>query len=135
MVADAPAFCSSVRGRLSCPGCARRSQMPADALARTADRLLASLVTLCLVLAIAFARPARAQEAPLLKVLDQFTAADVPTSGPTEPGPTTRTWWDPTTNPSTVSSDLPGKGIAQHPMLYAGEGYNTLFVVKDGKVV
>jgi hypothetical protein len=78
---------------------------------------------------------ATAQDAPLLKVLDQFTAADVPAQGPHEPGPTTRTWWDPTTNPSATPADLPGSGIAQHPMLYAGEGYNTIFLVRDGEVV
>ncbi len=55
--------------------------------------------------------------------------------GPAESGPTTRTWWDPTTNPSAVNPDLPGKGLAQHPMLFAGEGYNTLFVVNNGKVI
>jgi len=76
------------------------------------------------------ASAALAQEAPLLKVLDQFTAADVPTSGLAEAAPTTRSWPDPTSPP-----DVPGKGLAQHPMLYAGEGYNTLFLVNDGKVV
>src|SRR5689334_20464474 len=75
--------------------------------------------------------PATAQDAPLLKVLDQFTAADVPTSGLAEQPTTNRSWLDPTSRPA----DLPGNGIAQHPMLYAGEGYNILFLVKDGKVI
>src|SRR3954451_24452697 len=88
--------------------------------------LVASLVSLCV--------PALAQDAPLLKVLDQFTAPDVPKLGPPEPGPTTRTWWDPTTQPSTQPAK-PGNGLAQHPMLYAGEGYNTLFLVNNGKVI
>src|SRR4051812_42582486 len=78
-------------------------------------------VALCIAGSIS---TAAAQDAPLLKILDQFTAADVPALGPTEPGPTTRTWWDPSTQPSTQPTP-PGKGIAQHPMLYAGEGYNT----------
>ena len=78
---------------------------------------------------------ATAQDATCLKVLDQFTAADVPQLGPAEPGPTTRTWWDPTTNPSSITPNLPGNGLSQHPMLYAGEGYNTLFVVNNGKVI
>jgi hypothetical protein len=78
--------------------------------------------------------PAKAEDPPLLKILGQFTAADVPQLGPSEPGPATRTWWDPTTVPSTQPTP-PGKGIAQHPMLYAGEGYNTLFLVNDGKVI
>src|SRR5262245_80502 len=75
-----------------------------------------------------------AHDAPPLKVLDQFTAADVPPSGSGELGPTTRTWWDPTTVPSTLPAPI-GKGLAQHPMLYAGEGYNTLFLVNKGKVI
>jgi hypothetical protein len=64
------------------------------------------------------------------KVVGQFTAADVPTLGPDEPGPTPRTWPDPAEAPA-----LPGRGIAQHSMLYAGEGYNTIFLVSDGKVI
>jgi len=67
---------------------------------------------------------------PMLAVLDQFVAPDVPALGPVEPGPTPRTWPDPTSLPT-----LPGRGIAQHPMLYAGEGYNTIFLVNHGKVV
>ena len=76
-----------------------------------------------------------ADDGPLLKILDQFTAADVPAVGSTELGPTTRTWWDPTTNPSAIIADLPGSGLAQHPMLYAGEGYNTIYLVNNGKVI
>ncbi len=83
----------------------------------------------------ACAAPAAVQDAPLLNVLSQFTAADVPDRGPAEPGLIPRTWWDPTTNPSTINSNLPGNGISQHPMLYAGEGYNTLFLVNNGKVI
>ena len=30
---------------------------------------------------------------------------------------------------------LPGKGMAQHPMLYIGEGYNKMFMVNHGKIV
>src|SRR5215468_4686142 len=46
---------------------------------------------------------------PLLSVLDQFTAPDVPRSGPVD---TPRTWPEPTNVP-----DMPGGGIARHPML------------------
>src|SRR5258706_8028250 len=73
-------------------------------------------------------------DASLLKVLDQFTAADVPERGPAEIDPGPRSWWDPTTVPSTQPAPI-GKGLAQHPMLFAGEGYNTLFLVNNGKVV
>jgi hypothetical protein len=84
---------------------------------------VSSLIVLCIV------SPTIAQDAPILKILNQFTAPDVPLSGPAEVGPTTRNWPDADTTPN-----LPGNGIAQHPMLYAGEGYNTLFLVNNGKV-
>ena len=92
---------------------------------------LSITIFLSLCFALTALTAAEAQDAPLLKVLDQFTAADVPTIGPTEPGPTTRNW----TEPTSQAADLPGKGLAQHPMLYAGEGYNTLFLVNNGKVI
>ncbi len=67
---------------------------------------------------------------PMLAILGQFTASDVPAKGPGEADPIPRSWTAPATPP-----DLPGEGIAQHPMLYAGEGYNTLFLVNQGKVI
>jgi hypothetical protein len=30
---------------------------------------------------------------------------------------------------------LPGRGLAQHPMLYSGEGHNTIFLINRGKVI
>jgi len=66
-----------------------------------------------------------------LEVLPQFTAADVPAFGPSEIPVDPPNW--------TVSTEgtagLPGKGIAQHPMLYIGEGCNKMFLVNGGKVV
>jgi hypothetical protein len=70
-----------------------------------------------------------AADPPLLSILGRFTAPDIPALGPGE-RPVDRTWPDPT---SIV--DRPGRGIAQHPMLYAGEGYNNLILVNGGKVV
>jgi outer membrane protein assembly factor BamB len=67
---------------------------------------------------------------PLLSVLDQFTAPDVPAHGPGEV-PQDRSWPAPTA----PAPAWPGQGLAQHPMLYAGEGYNTLFLVNGGKVI
>ena len=64
---------------------------------------------------------------PVLATLDQFTAPDVPAGGPVE---TPRTWPEPTSVP-----DQPGGGIARHPMLYAGEGYNVISLVSQGKVI
>ena len=62
-------------------------------------------------------------------VLKRFTAADVPEFGPGEES-VARTWPDPMSVP-----ELPGHGIAEHPMLYAGEGYNNILLVNTGKVV
>jgi hypothetical protein len=68
--------------------------------------------------------------APLLGILDQFTAPDVPVRGPNESAPIPPSWTAPA-NPPTH----PGNGIAEHPMLYAGESYNTIFLVNKGKVI
>lgn len=67
---------------------------------------------------------------PLLAVLAQFTAPDVPARGPEEAAPLPHYWTLPTATPM-----LPGNGLGQHPMLYAGEGYNVVFVINQGKVV
>jgi hypothetical protein len=66
---------------------------------------------------------------PMLRVLQRFTAFGVPPLGPDE-HPVERNWPDPTTAPS-----LPGHGLDEHPMLYAGEGYNKLLVVNNGEVI
>jgi len=65
---------------------------------------------------------------PLMAQLPRFTAADVPALGPAETAVELPTW-DPAVPPG-----MPGKGIAQHPMLYIGEGYNKILLVNDGKV-
>jgi hypothetical protein len=96
------------------------------------------LATLALLLCAACTRRvphdnvagAHLARAPMLAVLPQFTASGVPARGPKEPDPIPHNWPDPTSVPS-----LPGNGLAQHPMLYAGEGYNTLLLVNAGKVV
>lgn len=88
------------------------------------------LVSAWLILCASHAGAADASAAPLLKILDQFTAADVPAMGPAEVA-TPRSWDAPTTPPA----NRPGHGLAEHPMLYAGEGHNTLFLVNGGKVV
>jgi hypothetical protein len=67
---------------------------------------------------------------PLMNVLDRFTAANVPTSGPSEEEVKPR---KPSTRP--VPANLPGNGLAQHPMLYIGEGYNKIFLINGGKVI
>jgi len=67
---------------------------------------------------------------PLMAQLHRFTAPDVPALGPGEtPVPPRKG-----TN-APPPANLPGKGLAQHPMLYIGEGYNKMFLVNDGKVI
>jgi hypothetical protein len=67
---------------------------------------------------------------PCMAVLDRFTAADVPAFGPAETVAPIGKW----TNGITPD-DLPGKGLSQHPMLYVGENYNKMFLIKGGKVI
>jgi hypothetical protein len=67
--------------------------------------------------------------APLMHLLGRFTSASVPTMGPAEIAiPALK--WD-----RSIPRGLPGKGMAQHPMLYIGEGYNKIFLVNDGKII
>jgi len=66
----------------------------------------------------------------MLQVLQQFSAKDIPVKGPEEAEAPPHNWPDPA-----APLELPGRGLAQHPMLYAGEGYNTIFVVNQGKVI
>jgi hypothetical protein len=62
-------------------------------------------------------------------LLPRFTASGVPALGVDE-HPVERNWPDPTSSPT-----LPGHGLAEHPMLYVGEGYNKIFLVNNGDVV
>ncbi len=79
----------------------------------------------------ATSRPAEpATGTPLMGLMDRFTSADVPEMGPAEAAVPAR---KPTTWPT--PTDLPGHGLAEHPMLYVGEGYNKMFVVNDGKII
>ena len=64
-------------------------------------------------------------------VLDRFSAPDVPVLAPSETEVPVPKW----RATALTRTDLPGKGLAQHPMLYIGEGYNKMFVVNGGKVV
>ena len=73
-------------------------------------------------------RPVLAQ--PMLAVLGEFTGPAIPVRGPEEAAPIPHSWPEPTDVPV-----LQGDGLAQHPMLYAGEGYNEIFVVNHGKVI
>jgi hypothetical protein len=54
----------------------------------------------------------------------------VPVLGPAESPAPIGAWTNGVTPPG-----LPGLGLAQHPMLYAGENYNKMFLIKDGQVL
>jgi len=86
----------------------------------------ASLAALLISAHCAFAQPAAT---PLMALLNRFTAPDVPALGPAEIEVKPRVF----TN--TPAANLPGKGLAQHSMLYIGEGYNKMFIVHEGKVI
>lgn len=66
---------------------------------------------------------------PCMKVLPLFTALNVPAMGPEE------TEASPIKDPKPPISGLPGKGMAQYPMLYIGEGYNKILLVNKGKII
>jgi outer membrane protein assembly factor BamB len=74
--------------------------------------------------------PMKSSATPALEVLPQFTAANVPAFGPAEIPVAPPDW-----KVSPPDTSLPGKGLAQHPMLLIGEGCNKIFVVNDGKVI
>ena len=65
---------------------------------------------------------------PLMAQLSRFTAADVPTLSPSETEVAPLKWDQP------IPPGLPGNGMAQHPMLYIGEGYNKILLVDKGKI-
>src|SRR5882757_640213 len=80
---------------------------------------------------LAAAWPLSLAASPLSAVFDQFTAAEVPATGPKEIAQE-RSW---PAEASTPQPTWPGGGLGRHDMLYAGEGFNTLFLVRGGKVV
>ena len=63
------------------------------------------------------------------KVRPLFTASNVPNMGPFEQEA------PPSKMVLPVPSGLPGRGMAQHSMLYIGEGYNKMFLVDKGKII
>jgi len=68
-------------------------------------------------------------KAPLMKLLPRFESPSVPAMSPEEVEA-------PNFHPGAPQPEgLPGNGIAQHSMLYIGEGYNKMFLVDQGKIV
>jgi len=68
----------------------------------------------------------------LKKALTSLSASDIPPFGPSEKAVPLLSSIVKT---NLVLDHIPGNGLAQHPMLYIGEGYNTIFIVKDGKII
>jgi Mal s 1 allergenic protein-like len=68
--------------------------------------------------------------APLMDILHLFRAPDVPAFGPSEIEVPPHKY---ETVPALDS--LPGSGIAEHPMLYFGEGLNKIFIVNKGEII
>ena len=69
---------------------------------------------------------------PLMDLLSLFTAPDVPEYGPGEI-PCSIPRFDPKAEPT--PENWPGDGLAQHTMLYVGEGCNRMFLVHEGRVI
>ena len=65
-----------------------------------------------------------------MDILHLYTSPGVPALGPAE---TEIESLVPNTNP--VPDSLPGNGLAQHPMLYIGEGCNKMFMINKGKTI
>jgi hypothetical protein len=69
-------------------------------------------------------------QTPCMTVLDKFTAPDVPEMGPGETPSPPGSWQNGITPPN-----LPGDGLAQHPMLFVGENYDKMLLVNKGKII
>ncbi len=67
---------------------------------------------------------------PCMDVLHLFTSSSVPELGPDETPAVAGNWRFGETPPN-----LPGNGLAQHPMLLVGENYDKMFLVNKGKVI
>jgi len=67
---------------------------------------------------------------PCMDILELFTAPNVPEFGPDETPAKAGNWVN-----GITPENLPGNGLAQHPMLIVGENYDKMFLVKDGKVI
>ena len=68
-------------------------------------------------------------EKPCLDVLHLFTAAGVPAMAPQEEASAMITPGE------EAPANLPGKGLAQHSMLYVGENNTRMSLINDGKVI
>src|ERR1700744_6084357 len=85
-------------------------------------------IVLLAMLPVAYCAAKKNSARPLMKVLARFTAQDVPPMGPGEPAV------PPLKEAPPEPEGLPGRGMAEHPMLYIGEGYNKILLVNSGRV-
>lgn len=67
---------------------------------------------------------------PCMDVLHLFTSSSVPELGTDETPAVAGNWKNGVTPPN-----LPGNGLAQHPMLLVGENYDKMFLINKGKVI
>jgi hypothetical protein len=91
--------------------------------------VVSSIGALATWIGVQAAPPKISAPTPCMDALSLFTAANVPAFAPTEIETS-----DGYKKGITLSG-LPGNGLAQHPMLYVGENCNTMFLVKDGRVI
>ncbi|MEO8074763.1 MAG: hypothetical protein ABI818_00440 [Acidobacteriota bacterium] len=99
---------------------------------KSAPRAFAALLAPALIVAGAAIYAQSSDKGPIVMILDRFTAASVPTMGDAEIAAPARA---PRASTAMTLADLPGKGLAQHPMVYIGEGDNTIYLVDQGQVV
>lgn len=89
-------------------------------------------LTLLLTLVSGFAiaqKKATSKATPCMDILKLFTAANVPAMAPEEEAaPLVPAAED-------APANLPGKGLAQHTMLYIGENHNRMSLINNGKVI
>jgi hypothetical protein len=111
---------------------------PAHSHASFKRPALRSAAVFCAALSLGFSMTAKADGPPgtaavsAISVLPEFTDPGVPDFGPSEAAVDPPTW---ASSPSMEKLDFPGKGLAEHPMLYIGEGCDKIFVVNEGKVI
>src|SRR5215469_2054528 len=89
---------------------------------------LGAAASICLLHMPAFG--ADVPSSPMLAILNRFVVPGIPRQGPSEGDPAPINWPVPESLPQ-----RPGRGLAEHPMLYVGEGHNTIFVVNNGRVI
>jgi hypothetical protein len=130
--ASAPHYLSS-QGSVVGQNRGRRSTFGGNRMTKTRCRALAvawlSVFGAMSPRATAQSNATAAQATPLMAQLGHFTAPDVPELAPSETAVPPRKWDKP------IPEGLPGHGLAEHPMLYIGEGYNKILLINNGKII